>query len=117
MTWNLRELESVGWGTFGIVSVVLMGPGIYLGFAITYDTTEIGVRIALGVFLALVIAAFLTWGANELLYQRAKRPSAKRNRTRKRRACRARPYSANTARQKRSELLHTRPGCRRRDEP
>ena len=71
--------ESVGWGFFGIMLVLFLGPCIYLVLSMTYDTLHIGTRVGTGVFLAFFAAGMVSWMVNSLLQYRSARVHAKRD--------------------------------------
>jgi hypothetical protein len=84
MKW-LDKVESVGWVFFAVLFALLAVPGAYLGWVGTYDTIPLYARLSLGAIFAMVLAAFLTFGLNDLLYRRtARRHAAERNSERKR---------------------------------
>lgn len=82
---SLKDIEYVGWGFFSIVFAVLLLPGVWVAWTFTYDgVTNAFARVALGAFLALVAAGFVTWPVNELLHRRnIRRAEAEKHNARK----------------------------------
>lgn len=82
---SLKEIEYVGWGFFTIVFFVLLGPGLYLAWTYTYDNVANAfARVALGAFIAMIAAGFVTWPVNEALHRRnLRRAEAERHQMRK----------------------------------
>lgn len=64
------KLESAGWGFFGVSCVLFAAPAVWLAWSITYDSATPATRIAFGVFMACIVAAFFTAAVNELLHRR-----------------------------------------------
>jgi len=66
----LREMDSAGWGVFGILFVILAPLLAWGVWYYTLPTETAALRVAAGIFLAGTVAAFLTYGLNQLLWQR-----------------------------------------------
>ncbi|MFM1921206.1 MAG: hypothetical protein RLZZ303_2840 [Candidatus Hydrogenedentota bacterium] len=74
------KLESAGWGFFGVSCLFFAAPGVWLAWSITYDSATPATRIAFGIFMACIVAAFFTAAVNELLHRRnLRRAEKKRN--------------------------------------
>lgn len=66
---RFSEITSVSWGFFLLCLAILSGPCIWLTYQYTFDSTTNGTRIGLGITLAAIITALLTYLANEILYR------------------------------------------------
>ena len=66
---SLRNIESAGWGTLGIISLLIIGPVTYFTCISLYDTTPVSLKIASGVLISLIAAAIITFAINETLYR------------------------------------------------
>lgn len=66
---RFSEITSVSWGFFLVCLALLAGPCIWLTYQYTFDSTTTGTRIGLGITLAAVITALLTYVANEVLFR------------------------------------------------
>lgn len=66
----IQEIESVGWGFYCAVVIVLAGPCTWGIWLVTLPETPIGQRIALGVSFAGALAAVVAWAVNDLLHRR-----------------------------------------------
>lgn len=64
------KLESAGWGFFGISCLLFAAPGVWLAWSITYDSAAAATRVAFGIFMGCIVAAFFTAAVNELLHRR-----------------------------------------------
>jgi len=64
MTWRI---ESLGWGFYVIVLVILYGPMLYLISQVTREDTAIAVRLGMAFVAAMFVAAIIAWAANATL--------------------------------------------------
>lgn len=64
------RLEAAGWGFWLVTSVVLSIPCVYVSYQITQAHLSREIPLAMGVIVAAVLAAFVTYFAN-LFIQRA----------------------------------------------
>ncbi|GMW03971.1 MAG: hypothetical protein AMXMBFR84_51050 [Candidatus Hydrogenedentota bacterium] len=71
-----RRFDSVGWIFLGISFVVLLGPCIYWAWGIVLASTHFITRIGLGIVLAMLASAFVTFGTNTVLQYAAKKRDA-----------------------------------------
>lgn len=69
----LRDLDSVGWGFFGIVFVIIIAPVSFAVWYYTLENVEWPVRVLAGVFLAAVCAAVIAFVVNDALFRRGRR--------------------------------------------
>lgn len=76
---SLKEIESVGWGFFGICFLVVVAPTVWFVYNGTYDTQTPAVRILMGLVVAGTVAGIIAWAVNEVLHRRnVRRHDAKR---------------------------------------
>ncbi len=74
-----RDLEYAGWGFLGISFAVCVGPFVYVFYTYLSSNLQPVARILIGIFLAGVAAAFITFGANEFIQRsRARREEAEK---------------------------------------
>ena len=64
MAWRI---ESLGWGFYVIVLVILFGPMLYLISQVTREDTAIVVRLGMAFVAAMFTAAIIAWAANATL--------------------------------------------------
>ncbi|MFO7774744.1 MAG: hypothetical protein R6W89_03000 [Candidatus Hydrogenedentota bacterium] len=64
MAWRI---ESLGWGFYTIVLVILYGPLLYLISQVTREDTAIAVRLGMAFVAAMFAAAIIAWAANASL--------------------------------------------------
>ncbi|MFP4171537.1 MAG: hypothetical protein ACLFV4_01355 [Candidatus Hydrogenedentota bacterium] len=64
MAWRI---ESLGWGFYAIVLVILYGPVLYLISQVTREDTAIVVRLGMAFVAAMFAAAIIAWAANAIL--------------------------------------------------
>ena len=64
MAWRI---ESLGWGFYTIVLVILFGPMLYLMSQVTREDTAIVVRLGMAFVAAMFAAALIAWAANASL--------------------------------------------------
>ena len=62
-----KPIDSAGWGFFLVASLILVGPGIYIGYISRSDAADPGAPVVLGIFCALGVAGVITWIANMIL--------------------------------------------------
>jgi hypothetical protein len=67
---SLRDIESVGWIFWFVMTALLAPAGVYVMYHVTYSYASTGGRVAGGIFLGGVAAGFVSWGVNELFHQR-----------------------------------------------
>ncbi len=67
---SLKDIEFVGWGTFLVLFIPCSVIGAAFIWYVTYDTTELAIRIGSGIFLGFICAGFITAGLNEILHRR-----------------------------------------------
>lgn len=67
---RLADLDSVGWGFFALAAAALSPLCIGAMWQAAVPGATMPERVALGVMLALILAAFLAWLVNEILYRR-----------------------------------------------
>ena len=78
------KLEAAGWGVWGVLALILVGPMIYYASTLVQKDTPGTVPVGIGVIFAAVVAALVTWIVNSVLqsiYNRKKlatRKQAKR---------------------------------------
>ncbi|MBI4558285.1 MAG: hypothetical protein HY706_11945 [Candidatus Hydrogenedentes bacterium] len=80
-----RRLESVGWGFYLIVAVVLSGPCIYAAWKIKYDFHPWSYAVGLGAIFAAAIAGVVAWAVNTVLQSRVNRAKLAARKAAKRR--------------------------------
>ena len=85
---SLREIDSVGWGTFSVLALALLAPSMYLSYTKMYQTSPVSIRLLSGVFLAAVIAAVVTYAVNEIIF-RLRRKQFEEERKAERRAAKS----------------------------
>jgi len=61
------RFDSVGWGFFGIVFLLCIGPCLYYIYENTYESTTTEFRVATALFLAGIAAAIISWITNSIL--------------------------------------------------
>jgi hypothetical protein len=61
------RIEYLGWGFFGLVLIATVPIAIYTMYQITHDGVTVGTRVGMGIALAFIVTAFLSWAANALL--------------------------------------------------
>ena len=71
-TKSIKELESVGWKTWLVLSILLMYPGYLFAKAVMYDYQR-GLLIMVGIVSALLTAGLLASVLNEILFRFARR--------------------------------------------
>lgn len=67
------RFDSVGWGFFLILTVVMCIPGIAVAWLISYESTEWYTRVGMGIMFSAVASAILTWIVNSALQYRVER--------------------------------------------
>jgi nicotinamide riboside transporter PnuC len=77
---SLKNPDVLGWIIYLVLTVVLAYPCVMLMFKITYDTASTWTRVVGGIFVAAILAGFISWLGNEIWF-RIKRRS--RNKKRK----------------------------------
>lgn len=81
---SLKEIESVGWGFFGLCFVLVLAPSIWLVWNYTYDNVAPAVRVLAGFVVASTCAGVIAWVVNDLLHRRnVRRYEAQRQEARK----------------------------------
>jgi len=82
---RIKNIEYAGWGFFLFFTVLFAGPGIWIAWESTYEgSISTGVRIVLGLTIAVVTAGFATYILNEILHRRnVRRYEAERQQERK----------------------------------
>lgn len=77
--------DSVGWGLWLILFLVLVGPSLYLSLSMAYDDVRVGNLILLGVVIAAIVAGMITSTINFFLTRRAdkRRKELKKSRKKK----------------------------------
>ena len=63
----LRRIDSVGWGFFSIVAIILLGPLCYIFVQIVGEDAEPMAPYGLGLISALFAAAVIAWVTNTAL--------------------------------------------------
>jgi len=80
-----RRQDTVEWIFWGVATAVLAGPCIYLAYEITYERTHAGVKVMMGLVMALVGGSLASWAVNSVLQRRyRKRAMAERKEAKKR---------------------------------
>jgi len=67
------RIDSVGWVFWFIAFLVLLAPAIYFCIQIVDEDKELPIPVAMGVLLALFLAAIVSWIVNTILQTIAKR--------------------------------------------
>ena len=75
---SLKNIEEVGWIFWVVVFALLVAPGIYLAYSLTYDTASTIVRVGFGLFMAAMGSGLVSWLVNEVL-QRVQGARKKKN--------------------------------------
>jgi hypothetical protein len=70
---SLKEIDSVGWGFWGIVFVLSLPPCIWVCWKMKAPAVAALIPIGFGVVLAMAVAAFISWPVNMLLQWRDER--------------------------------------------
>jgi len=83
MKW-LKDIESVGWVFWAVVFALLLAPGIWLAYKLTYDTASVLLRLGCGIFLAAIASGLISWLVEEVIHRRnVRRYNARRKVERK----------------------------------
>lgn len=74
---SFKELDSIGWISWIVLSLLLLYPGYLFAKAVTFDYQR-GMQIAVGVVSALLTAGLITSVINEVLFRFAKKKFTQR---------------------------------------
>ena len=58
------RIESLGWGFYSIVLVILYGPMVYVISQLTREDTAMVVRLGMAFVAAMFVSAVIAWAAN-----------------------------------------------------
>ncbi len=61
------RIESLGWGFYSIVLVILYGPMVYVISQLTREDTAMVVRLGMAFVAAMFVSAVIAWAANASL--------------------------------------------------
>ena len=70
---SIGKIESAGWKFWIVLSVLLTAPITWYVYFSLYDTITRSQRIAAGLIVSMIAAAFVTVGVNEVLFRAARR--------------------------------------------
>ncbi|MBN2312098.1 MAG: hypothetical protein JXR94_24180 [Candidatus Hydrogenedentes bacterium] len=70
------RLDAVGWRFFAIAFGVALPPAMIAAFKVTVDDVIVFVPVGMGLLMAALAAALLSWGVNSAVQFRARRRRA-----------------------------------------
>ncbi len=68
-----KPMDSAGWGFFAITSLILLAPGMYVGWLMQSSIATPGAPLLFGMLATFIVAGFVTWVANVILQGMARR--------------------------------------------